>query len=193
MADSTAEVAVRNYLTALRDPSSLRDTGTIAQLQQQLESSGDDLERLRIRQQLLEMDSPSVQRYEDEFVTHARAWADDNGVSGEAFAAEGVPGSVLRRAGFAVGRASSGRRGGRRSSGGSTRRRSRVTVAEVRAAIPRGQFTIKDLQEASGASPAVVRKVVQEELEAGRLSDEGTSKKHSGPGRAPTIYKRTKK
>ena len=189
MADSTAELAVRNYLTALRDPSSLRDTQTISQLQQQLESSGDDLERLRIRQQLLEMDSPSVQRYEDEFVTHARAWADDNGVSAEAFVGEGVPGSVLRRAGFSVGRGGGGtRRGSRRSSG--TRRRSRVTVAEVRAAIPRGQFTIKDLQEASGASPAVVRKVVQEELEAGRLSDEGTSKKHSGPGRAPTVYKR---
>lgn len=194
MADGTAEVAVRNYLTALRDPSSLRDEETIAQLQQQLDSSADELERLQLRQQLFDMDSPSVRQFEDEFVTHARAWADEHGITAKAFEAEGVPGAVLRRAGFSVGRG--GRPSGgrsRSSSTGATRRRSRVTVDEVRSAIPRGTFTIKQLQDASGASPAVVRKVVQSELAEGRLTDEGTSKNHSGPGRAPTLYKRAKR
>lgn len=194
MADGTAEVAVRNYLTALRDPSSLRDEGTIAQLQQQLESSSDELERLQLRQQLFDMDSPSVQQFEDEFVTHARAWADEYGITAKAFEAEGVPNAVLRRAGFSVGRGGGRSSSSRRSpGGGGTRRRSRVTVDQVRSSIPRGTFTIKQLQDASGASPAVVRKVVQEELAAGRLTDEGTSKNHSGPGRAPTVYKRAKR
>ncbi|MDQ3528930.1 MAG: hypothetical protein M3425_03110, partial [Actinomycetota bacterium] len=64
------------------------------------------------------------------------------------------------------------------------------TVDEVRAAIPKGAFTVKALQGASGASPAVVRKVVQEEVGAGRLKEQGTDPDHQGPGRAPTLYKR---
>jgi hypothetical protein len=60
----------------------------------------------------------------------------------------------------------------------------------VRAAIPGTTFTIKSLQERSGASPAVVRKVVAEELDAGNLTDEGADPDHSGPGRAPTLYKK---
>lgn len=185
MASSSAEVAVRSYLTALRDPSALRDEKRLASLQQQLESSGDELERLRLRQQIFDLESPSVQKFEDDFITHAKAWAEEQGITGKAFEAEGVAGSVLRKAGLApIGRG--GRRGGRR--GGGTR--TRVTVDQVRAAIPRGSFTIKTLQEASGASPAVVRKVVAEELAEGRLKEQGSDPDHRGPGRAPTLYKK---
>lgn len=182
---ASGDSAVRNYLVALRDPSSLRDDDSIAALTQQLESSTDELERLRLRQQLLDHETPSIERFEDDFVTHAKAWADEQGVGAKAFEAEGVPAQVLRRAGFSVGR---GRQGGRRQSSGRTR--TRVTVDEVRAAIPRGSFTIKKLQEASGASPAVVRKVVQEELAEGRLQEKGTDPDHRGPGRAPTLYRK---
>lgn len=193
MASSSAETAIRDYLTALRDPSALRDDDSIAQLREQLESADDELQRLQVRQQILDSESPSVERYEDEFVTHAKAWADQHGISAKAFEAEGVSGQVLRRAGFSgVGRG--GRRSsstGRRSSGGGQQRtRTRVTVDEVRAAIPKGPFTIKQLQESSGASPAVVRKVVQSELASGGLTEEGTDGAHRGPGRAPTLYKR---
>lgn len=183
---ASAETAIRKYLVALRDPSSLRDDESISALQQQLDNSNDELERLRLRQQILDHETPSVERFEDEFVTHAKAWADQQGVGSKAFEAEGVPASVLRRAGFTG--VARGRRGGRR--GGAGRTRTRVTVDEVRAAIPRGAFTIKALQEASGASPAVVRKVVQEELAEGRLQEKGTDPDHRGPGRAPTLYKR---
>jgi hypothetical protein len=64
-----------------------------------------------------------------------------------------------------------------------------VSSDEVRAAIPKGTFTVKDLQERSGASAAVVRRVISEEVEAGNVSDEGPDPDHSGPGRAPAIYR----
>lgn len=188
MPTTAAENAVRTYLTALKDPSSLRNDGEIAGLEQRLESSTDQVERVLLRQQLLEARSPSTEQYEEQFVKHAKSWADDKGVSANAFAAEGVPAAVLRRAGFRV-------RGGGRARQASGRRRSgprtRVTAEEVRSAIPaRGAFTIKQLEERSGASTGVVRKVVQEELEGGKLKEAGPDPDHKGPGRAPVLYRR---
>ena len=181
MASKSAESAVRTYLTALRDPSALRDESRLATLQSELDSSGDELERLRLRQQIFDVESPSVAKYEDDFVTHAKAWAEEHGVTGKAFEAEGVPAQVLRRAGLAPRGARKGRRPGVRT---------RVTVDEVRALIPRGSFTIRTLQETSGASPAVVRKVVADEVAGGRLKEVGPDPDHRGPGRSPTLYKK---
>ena len=182
MARTSAESAVRTYLTALRDPSALRDEESVAALQSQLDNASDHLERLRLRQQLLDLESPSIARYEEDFVTHAKAWAEQEGVTPSAFEAEGVPVGVLRKAGLASGR---GTRRGRRT-------RTRVTVDQVRAAIPRGAFTIKTLQEICGASPAVVRNVVKDELVAGTLKEQGPDPDHRGPGRAPTLYKKAR-
>lgn len=184
MASKSAEAAVRTYLTALRDPSSLRDEGRMSQLQSALENSSDELERLQLRQQLLDLESPSIDSHESEFITHAKAWAEEHGITARAFEAEGVPGQVLRKAGLAP----TGR--GRRAGAARRGPRSRVTVDQVRSAIPRGTFTIKSLQEASGASPAVVRKVVAAELAEGRLKEQGADPDHRGPGRAPTLYKK---
>jgi hypothetical protein len=186
---ATSEDVVRTYLTALKDPSALRDDDAITSLEQRIEQTGDQIERLKLRQQLLEARSPSLDRFEEEFVTHAKAWADEQGVTAEAFASEGVPAAVLRRAGFSVAGGSRSRgSGGRARSTGTTR--TRVTADQVREAIPKGTFTIKGLQERSGASPAVVRKVVAEEVEAGRVSEQGPDPDHQGPGRAATLYKR---
>jgi len=187
MASSAADSAVRNYLMALRDPRALRDEDKISKLQAKLDSSSDELERLRIRQEIIDAQAPSLDRYEDDFVSHAKAWADSVGITERAFLEEGVPPNVLRRAGFRV----AGGRGRPRGSGSrGGRTRTRVSSEEVRAAIPRGNFTIKQLQEATGASPAVVRKVVQEEEAAGRVAKAGTEKSSGGPGRSATVYKR---
>ena len=187
----TQDAAVRNYLTALHDPVALRDDAAIADLQAKIGQADDELERLQLRQQLLDLESPSTDGYEDAFVEHAKAWADAAGISAEAFVAEGVPAAVLRRAGFR------GVSGGRRST--RSRRtttatrpastRSRVSADEVRAAIPSSSFTVKDLQERSGASAAVVRRVIQEEVAAGNIRDEGSDPDHTGPGRAPMLYR----
>ena len=185
------EAAVRNYLISLRDPSALRDDDAIADLRAKIEDSADALERLRLRQQLLDLESPPLERYEDAFVEHAKTWADAVGVSGEAFVAEGVPVTVVRRAGF---RGVDRRRGRARrttTAARATGTRTRVSVDEIRAAIPSGTFIVKDLQQRSGASAAVVRRVIAEEVDAGRLTDHGTDPDHTGPGRAPTIYQRS--
>lgn len=186
---STQETAVRNYLLSVRDPSALRDDNAITDLKSKLEQSDDELERLQLRQQLLDMESPSLERYEDAFVEHAKAWAEKTGISGEAFAAEGIPAAVLRRAGFR-GVTGGRRRPAARATTARTTTRSRVSADEVRAAIPTGTFTVKDLQERSGASAAVVRRIIQEEVDAGQLAVEGSDPDHTGPGRAPTVYRK---
>ena len=183
------QAAVRNYLTSLRDPSALRDDDAIADLQTAIDQTDDDVERLKLRQQLLEHQDPPLERYEAAFVQHAKAWADSSGVTADAFVAEGVPAAVLRRAGFR-GVTNGGTRRTRRTTAPATTARRRVSADEVRAAIPSGTFTVKDVQEASGASAAVVRRVISEEVDAGTLTDQGPDPGHTGPGRAPTIYQR---
>ncbi|MBA2529319.1 MAG: hypothetical protein H0V19_05055, partial [Euzebyales bacterium] len=64
MAAISAEASIRNYLTALRDPSSLRDDSAVAELKRKLESASDDLERLQLRQQILDNQNPSIDRYQ---------------------------------------------------------------------------------------------------------------------------------
>lgn len=190
MSPAATDSAVRDYLRAVKDPSSLRDDSTIADLRKKLEEADDGLERLRLRQQIADAESPNLARYEEGFITHAKAWADEMGIGVKAFTEEGVSNDVLRKAGFSL----PGRRGrgANKSSAASGRapRRSRVTVDQVRAAIPQGGFTIKKLQDVSGASPAVVRKVVVEEEAAGRLVKGGADPDHRGPGRAPVLYRR---
>jgi hypothetical protein len=187
MASAAAEEAVRTYLTALKDPTALRNDDQIAKLERDLQQSNDQVKRVIIRQRLIEAQTPSVEQYEAAFVEHAKAWAEQEGVTADAFTSEGVPPAVLRRAGFQV-RAGRGRSrpSGRRSGA----RRSRVTADQVRKAIPRGSFTIKQLEERTGASTAVVRKVVHEEVEAGRVKEVGRDADHSGPGRAPVVYRK---
>lgn len=187
MPSASPETAVRKYLAALRDPSSLRDEKKIGELEQRLDASTDEVERLKLRQQLHDAKRPNIQSFEDDFVDHAKGWAEAQGVGEKAFLEEGVTPAVLRRAGFRGVAAG----GGRRRTGGTRRPRSRVSAAEVVAAIPKSQFTIKQLQERSGASAAIVRRVVQEEASAGRLAAVGTDRSGKGPGRTPTLYKAT--
>ena len=181
------QAAVRNYLKSLRDPSALRDDDAIADLHSKLDQTHDDVERLKLRQQLLELQNPPLERYEAAFVKHAKAWADDSGVTADAFAAEGVPPAVLWRAGFRG--VTNGRTRHTRRTARTTGRR-RVSADEVRGAIPTGAFTVKDVQAASGASAAVVRRVIGEEVDAGNVTDLGPDPDHTGPGRAPTVYQR---
>ena len=56
--------------------------------------------------------------------------------------------------------------------------------------MPAEAFTVSALQEASGASVQVVRKAIRQQVEAGALTDLGSDPDHSGPGRAPRLYRR---
>lgn len=184
---ATAEEVIRTYLSALRDPESLRDDGAISEKETELSEAGDPITRLRLHEELQKLTKPSLEAIEDEFVVHAKAWADESGISAKAFAAEGVPSAVLRRAGFTVSGGGSGR--GRKAPGRRAPSGRRVTTEQVIESMPAGTFTVKGLQEISGASAAVVRKAIAAEREGGRVQEVGPDPDHSGPGRAPTLYR----
>jgi hypothetical protein len=186
VATKAQEQAIRDYLTVLKDPTAVH-ANDVRDLEAKVEGTTDPVERLRLRAQIEQAKRPDTSKFEDAFAKHAKGWAQEHGVTVEAFLAEGVPPAVLRKAGFTV------RRGGRRGGGArraATTRRTRVSADDVRKSLPRGKFTVRDVQEASGGSPAVVRRVIQEELEGGHVTEVGTAPDHQGPGRAPTIYQR---
>lgn len=181
MATGTAEDAVRRYVTALRDPEALVDKDEIDRLQTELNQTGDPVAMLRIRQRLHELHTATPQTYEGDFVEHARAWAEANGVGAEAFRAEGVSDEVLERAGL--------RPNGHGEGAGS--RRSRVSADAVRRAVPpRARFTLHDIRRKTGASTATIRKTLTTMVAEGAITDLGPAENHRGPGRAPRVYQR---
>lgn len=182
-----AETAVRDYLASLKGPGALVDDDRVAALRQQLQQTDDQMQRVQIQQQLLDAQSPATDSLVEDFVTHARSWADKRGISAQAFLAEGVPARVLRRAGFRVPRAAAPGQGQRRPR---RQARGRVTRQQVAAAIPDRLFTVAELQKLSGASPAVVRTVVRQQLQTGALTDAGADPAATGRGRAPARYRR---
>ena len=187
MASAAAEKAVRTYMTAIQDKAALLDSEKISKLERKLSETVDVVKRVQLRQELLEARNPQAAqaKAEQDFVKHAKGWAESKGVTADAFIAEGVSQDTLRKAGYRFTNTARGRRAA--STAG---RRTRVTTEQIRDAIPDGAFTVKDLEQASGASTATVRKVIDEELEAGKLADDGADPDHSGPGRAPTLYKK---
>lgn len=185
---ASPETIVRTYLSAIRDPQSLRDDEAIEQAEKDLGDASDPIERLRLQQRLTELQSPSLDAVEDQFVTHAKAWADSAGITAKAFVAEGVPATTLRRAGFDVGRG--GGRSRARSGSRSKRSGSRVTTEEVIASLPKGSFTVGAVEELTGASTQVVRKAINAEVKAGNVTKVGPDPDHSGPGRAAILYRK---
>lgn len=159
----------------------MRDHEAIAAAKQVAENAADPLERLKALSRLQELESVDGDSFRSGFVAHAAGWAADNGVTPEAFVSYGVPADVLRDAGLVQAKTSASRGG---------KRRGRVSPEAVRAAIPAGEFTIADLERASGASTATVRKVIAEMTEAGTLRDLGPDQSHSGRGRAPLKFTR---
>lgn len=179
---STSENAVRAYLRWLEDPGSVLDQEAIAATKQEAETADDPLDRLKALSRLQELESVDGEAFRAAFVAQAAAWASENGVTAEAFVTYGVPAEVLSDAGIIHAKPTAPR---------GSKRRGRVSPEEVRAAIPPGEFTIADLERASGASTATVRKVIAEMTESGELRDLGPDQSHSGRGRAPLKFTRS--
>lgn len=176
--------AVRTYLAALRDPESLRDDDKVSALKEQLESTDDPLERLKVRAELERAADIGPEDYEEGFIKHAQEWAKANDVPVSVFKAEGVPADVLNRAGFAV-------EAPKKAAASKSTGRSRVSSDTVRDAIRNmaDTFTTSDIEEATGASYNTVRKMVAELQEAGTVEEIGPDPNHDSVGRAPTLYK----
>lgn len=175
----SAEEAVRSYLRWLEDPTSLRDADAIAAATEEAASAADPLDRLRALSRLQELETVDGDSFRDGFVAEAALWARENNVTPEAFISYGLPTDVLHDAGILHAAPVASRPG---------KRRTRVSPDAVREAIPSGSFTIADLERASGASTATVRKVIAEMTEAGTLRDLGPDQAHTGRGRAPLMF-----
>lgn len=182
MATNAQEAAVRAYLQALTDPDALRDDEGIAELQERLEHSDDPLERVKLQGQIEQATQVRPDVFEDGFIAHAKEWADEHGVSATAFQAEGVPRTVLRRAGLDGGRSARGR--------AQPARKAQVSREDVRAAVrTHATFTLPQIQSKTGASRETVRTVIKDCLNAGEVEKVGPVDSHQGRGR-PTQYRR---
>ncbi len=179
---ANAESAVRNYLLWLRNPESLRDEAAIADLQAKVDSASDPVEEVQLRSELKRLADVDGSSFRNEFLAHARGWAEENAVSAEAFREMGVSSADLRDAGLIASQA----RGG---SGSGSGRRTRVSPEVIRESVPTGTFSARDLEAISGASTATVRKVINSMIDNGQLVDLGADPQWGGRGRAPILYR----
>lgn len=192
MADTlTPEAAVRSYLLYLDDPSKLVDQGAVTKLEAAVAKAGDPLARLRALADLEHARVADGEQLREDFVAHAKAYAEEQRIPASAFREMGVPGDVLADAGFGGGRPR--RAGGRsRTAAGAPRMRApRVPLDQIKAATARvsKRFTLSELGEAAGGgSPATLRKAVDELVAESKVAKVGPKEDYSGRGRAPTVY-----
>jgi len=190
----TPESAVRRYLAWVDDPASAVDEDAVERAEAAFAAASDPLDRLHAAAARERARAADVESISADFVTHARSYADAEGIPVEAFRTLGVSDDVLSEAGFAV-PSSRGRRGpvtpGRKSASRSTSRAPQIPVSQIKSVtdqMPK-QFTLAQLADkAGGGSPATVRKAVDELIAEGRAAKLGPAADHTGPGRAPTMY-----
>lgn len=189
MAPASPEDAVRRYLLWLDDPGSIVDEAAVARAESAVADAADPMARLHALADLEHARAADSEAVVDDFVAHARAYAEAQSIPVAAFQASGVPDEVLRRAGIL-----SGARGGRRAAGGAAgggTRAPKVPIDDLKAAVHRlpKQFTLSDVaREAGGGSPQTVRKAVDELIADGQVRNLGPKTDHHGRGRAPTLY-----
>ena len=185
------EIAVREYLVWITDPSKLIDAALVDQLEAQAAGASDPLEKLKAISRLEQARAVDGERYKLNFIKFAKQWADDNQITVGAFRQLGVDDTILRAAG--IGLSSSGGRERRpaspaRSSGTTIRS---VSTGQIKAEVSAwvGEFTLADVVTKVGGSPMTVRKAVDDLLEAGVVHRLGPLQDHTGRGRAPIVYR----
>ncbi|MPY95442.1 MAG: hypothetical protein GEV08_21010 [Acidimicrobiia bacterium] len=187
-----AELAVRQYLTFVEDPDKLVDPAEITRLEKEAAAAGDPLAKLRAIGALEKARSVDGAAYRADFVAHAKGWATQEGVPVVAFSRLGVPDDVLADAGLLPGGRGTRRgRSRRRVEDGTVRQRAKaVPVETIKTKVPEGRFTVRQLEELSGGSPATVRKALAEMIKDGQLEELGAATDWTGRGRAPIVYQK---
>ena len=187
----TGEEAVRLYLMYLADPNKLVDQTQIKKLEAEVDNNKDPIDKLKAIAALDRARNVDGTQYESDFTRLAKDWAEAEGVPLSAFQQMGVPTDVLARAGF-DGR-SRRRRGAPARRVASGRPRAKSVGGEVIRdwALARTEpFTLADVQQGAGGSPATVKKAIDELLAGGRLEKLGPASDYRGRGRAPSRYAR---
>lgn len=194
---NVAQEAVRRYLDFLANPQSAIDGDAVAAAEAAIgeaEASGDRLAELEARASLTKAKQADGSELEAAFVAQARTYAQERDIPVSAFEDMGVPSDVLRRAGLL-------RNGRRRPAAPAARatRSKRVSVEAIQEhmrALSKGStFTIAELQDALGGSPATTRKAIElmPSSEITEVTDAAVIAKHStgSRGRAPKVWKRS--
>ena len=179
----TPETAIRLYLTYLKDPSSLVDAVEVKKLEGKLARAKDPLVRLRAIAALNHASAADPTTLIEDFVTHAKRWAQDQGVPEAAFREMGVPNKVLRAAGFGSTKVLRGNKAK------GTARRSRTTPDQLTSGVLAltSDFTIKEIMELVGGSQITVRNVIRVLEAQGKIVFAG--ERTSGRGRAARSWK----
>lgn len=187
----TPESAVRSYLLYLDDPSKLIDQRAVEKAEAAAAKATEPMARLRALADLEHAREADGDELREAFVSHAKAYADEQSIPASAFREMGVPSDVLAEAGLGGGRGRRSGSRGRTASGGTRVRAPRVPLEQIKAAAGRlsKRFTLADLgDKAGGGSPATLRKAVDELIAEGRVTKIGPMEGYSGRGRAPTVY-----
>lgn len=187
MAKVDPEGAVRLYMMYLLDPSSLRDDAAIAKAQAAVEKAKDPIDRLKAMAELERLQSVDGEQYRQDFIAHAKAWAEAENIPVKVFLDAGVPAKDLAEAGLAPQPTS--RRRAASTNGGSGRGRApRLSLDEVAAALPAGEFKLSDLAEAIGRETGTTRNYLNKLVEQGVVGVVGDDPNHDGRGKAAKLY-----
>ncbi|MFN0089609.1 MAG: hypothetical protein ACKVWR_04960 [Acidimicrobiales bacterium] len=182
----TPEAAVRLYLLFLEDPSKLVDPAAVKKLEQDVKAAKDPIERLKAISALQRAQAVDGNSFKYDFIKHARRWAEAEGIPMAAFAEMGVPADVLAAAGF------EGSAGRKKSSGKApgAPRRGRMRPEQIEEGVLRlpGAFTVKDIMEHVGGSPATIKGVLDRLMAQERVRSAGERKAEDARGRAARAY-----
>lgn len=187
-ASNAAEGAVRSFLTFLTDPDSLVDAEAVKMHQNAVEAAKDPIEKLKALSALQRAQAVDPAVFRSDFVRYAKSWADAENVPASAFQQLGVPEDLLQQAGIIV----VGGRGRRRKSAGTTStgtRRKAVSASQLEEGILAldGEFTLKDVAERVGGSPATIKAAI-ERLEA-QEKVQSAGERTGNRGRAARTWK----
>lgn len=185
---SDEQAAVRRYLQWLQDPQSLVDVATVDALRAELARTVDPLAQLRLQARIAAESNPDPDAVREGFYRSAAVLAAAEQIPADAFSAMGVPVEDLRRAGLVP--AGRGRpRKSRQVKSAASSTAGRQGVLDALAVLGDTFFTVRQLQEVSGASALTVRKTVTELVSAGALAEFDGDEHYAGRGRAPRRYR----
>jgi DNA-binding transcriptional ArsR family regulator len=184
------ELAVRNYLTFLSDPSQLVDAALVQDLQNNVDAARDPIDKLRAIAAVERAKAADPDAFRAEFIANAKQCAQTEGVPAAAFRTMGVPADVLAAAGLDAGPRR--RRGGKakaQPSSGTRTRRPSVKADQLDEGIlgMAGEFTIKDVVDRIGGSQLTVRAALDRLEAQGKVT--ATGQRSGGRGRAAKTWK----
>lgn len=187
----TPEEAVRLYLTWIAEPTKLVDAGEVKKLEADVAKAKDPVDKLRAIAALDRARNVDGSSYRSDFVLHAKAWAEAEGVPAQAFRELGVGEDALVEAGFApIGGRRRGGRPGRAPKAGARKRAPKVSIEEIQQWVltQSEPFTTSTIADKLGGSPATVKKALDGLIAANKLQNLGPMREYTGRGRAPYKY-----